>query len=294
MVKKKKVKDEFKEFRKNEKSAYKTFKIPLKTILLNRDTIQPVLNNLVFEMNDLVIHTYQFIRLYFLDKYTKNQPLPIINELFISYCIKTLGTRDNRGKKGKDTELLEVLDLFYQTEYQPLLNHEKTNLKNTTFLLPYLATQIHTSLHNNFQEHFIQHFLRFINKTTNEITKDKSILFQFKNKCLSLEETDTIFNGWKKLHLQHILPTEIKKSIHYDIKVRPFEYLKGMLYMNSILETQGSKLFQPLPLRTNIIPKHIIIDTASLINLFCPEKDGNKTKKGELLSNVKDNQTEVG
>ena len=292
---KKKKKEEFKEFRNNEKSAYKTFKIPLKTILLNRDTIQPVINHLVFEMNDLVIHTYQFIRLYVLDKYTKNQPLPIIDETFILYCIKTLGTRDNRGKKGKDTELLETLEQFYKTEYQLLLNHEKTNLKNTTFLLPYLATQIHTSLHNNFQEHFIQHFLRFINKTTNQITEDKSILFQFKNKCLSLEKTDIIFDDWKNIHLPNILPTEIKKSIHYDIKVRPFEYLKGMLYMNSILEKQESKLFQPLPLRNNIIPKHIIIDTASLINLFCPEKDkdGKKVKKGELLSNVKDNQNEV-
>ena len=270
---KKKKKEDFKEFRNNEKSAYKTFKIPLKTILINRDTIQPVINHLVFEINDLVIHTYQFIRLYVLDKYTKNQPLPTIDETFILYCIKTLGTRDNRGKKGKDTELLETLEQFYKTEYQLLLNHEKTNLKNTTFLLPYLATQIHTSLHNNFQEHFIQHFLRFINKTTNQITEDKSILFQFKNKCLSLEETDIIFDDWKNIHLPNILPTEIKKSIHYDIKVRPFEYLKGMLYMNSILEKQESKLFQPLPLRNNIIPKHIIIDTASLINLFCPEKD---------------------
>ena len=292
---KKKKKEEFKEFRNNEKSAYKTFKIPLKTILLNRDTTHPVINHLVFEMNDLVIHTYQFIRLYVLDKYTKNQPLPTIDETFILYCIKTLGTRDNRGKKGKDTELLETLEQFYKTEYQPLLNHEKTNLKNTTFLLPYLATQIHTSLHNNFQEHFIQHFLRFINKTTNQITEDKSILFQFKNKCLSLDETDIIFDDWKKFHLPNILPTEIKKTIHYDIKVRPFEYLKGMLYMNSILEKQESKLFQPLPLRNNIIPKHIILDTASIINLFCPEKDkdGNKPKKGELLSNVKDNQNEI-
>ena len=65
-------KDTFQEFRNNEKSAYKTFKIPLKTILLNRDAIQPVINNLVFEMNDLVIHTYQFIRLYVLNCYTNN------------------------------------------------------------------------------------------------------------------------------------------------------------------------------------------------------------------------------
>lgn len=295
MVKKKNPKDTFQEFRNNEKSTYKTFKIPLKTILLNRDTIQPLINNLVFEMNDLVIHTYQFIRLYVLDKYTKLQPLPIIDETFIMYCIKSLGSRDNRGKKGKNTKLLEVLNTFYKNEYQPLLNHEKTKLKNTTFLLPYLAKQIHTSLHNNFQEHFIQHFLRFINKTTNEITEDKKILFQFKKQLLELNKTDEMFSNWKLTHLSHILPTEIKKSINYDIKVRPFEYLKGMLYMNSVLEKQESKLFQPLPLRNNIIPKHITIDTASLINLFCPkqDKDGNKVKKGELLSDVKDNQNEV-
>jgi len=292
---KKKKKDDFKEFRNNEKSAYKTFKIPLKTILLNRDTTQPVIDNLVFEMNDLVIHTYQFIRLYVLHQYTQKLELPIIDDTFILYCIKTLGSRDNRGKKGKDTELLETLEQFYKTEYQPLLNHVKTNLKNTTFLLPYLATQIHTSLSNNIQEHFIQHFLRFINKTTNEITEDKAIVFQFKKNLMELSETDIMFTEWKETHLHHIITQNIKKSIHYDVKVRPFEYLKGMLYMNSVLEKQECKLFQPLPLRNNIIPKHIIIDTASLINLFCPEKDkdGNKVKKGELLSNVKDNQNEV-
>jgi hypothetical protein len=297
--KKKKLKDEFKEFRNNDKSAYKTFKIPLKTILLNCNEVQPVVNNLVFEMNDLVIHTYQFIRLYVLICYTNNQSLPELDEIFISYCIKSLGTRDNRGKKCKDTELLETLEKFYQEEYKPLLNHNKTNLKNTSFLLPYLATQIHTSLHNNLQEHFIQHFLRFINITTSKITEDKSILFKLKHQLMNLNnETDEMFNEWKITHLSNILPTEIKKSIHYDVKVRPFEYLKGMLYMNSILEKMESKLFQPLPLRNNIIPKHIIIDTASLINLFCPaiggkDKDGNKVKKGELLSNVKDNQNEV-
>jgi hypothetical protein len=292
---KKKKKEDFKEFRNNEKSAYKTFKIPLKTILLNRNATQQLINHLVFEMNDLVIHTYQFIRLYVLHQYINNETLPTIDDTFILYCIKTLGLRDNRGKKGKDTDLLETLDQFYKTEYQPLLNHVKTNLKNTTFLLPYLATQIHTSLSNNIKERFIQHFLRFINKTTNEITEDKATLFQLKKNLIELTETQEMFNEWKQLHLHNILPTEVKKSIYYDVKVKPFDYLKGMLYMNSVLEKQESKLFQPLPLRNNIIPKHIIIDTASLINLFCPEKDkdGNKVKKGELLSNVKDNQNEV-
>ena len=129
-MKKKKLKEVFQEFRNNDKSAYKTFKIPLKSILLNVDLIQPVISHLVFEMNDLVIHTYQFIRLYVLHQYNKNLPLPDLDETFIIYCIKTLGTRDNRGKKGQDIDLLERLDVFYKTEYQPLLNHVKTNLKN--------------------------------------------------------------------------------------------------------------------------------------------------------------------
>lgn len=65
--------------------------------------------------------------------------------------------------------------------------------------------------------------------------------------------------------------------------------------MNSVLENMEQKLFQPLPLRNNIIPKHIILDTACIINLFCPKmnKDGNKVKKGELLCNIKDNQYEI-
>jgi len=296
MVKKKKLKDNFKSFRYNEKASFQTIKTTLKSILLNHNEIQPEINNLVFAMNDLMIHSYQFIRLYVLHCYSNQSSLPEIDETFILYCIKALGVRDNRGKKSADVELLEKLDKFYITEYQPLLNHEKTNLKNTTFMLPYLATQIHTSLSNNAQEHFIQHFLRFINKTTTEITEDKAILFQFKKQVLELEtETNELFNDWKLTHLPHIFPKDINKSIHYDVKVRPFSYLKGMLYMNSVLETQESKLFQPLPLRNNIIPKHIILDTACLVSLFCPEKDkdGNKIKKGELLKNIKDNQHDI-
>jgi len=289
MVKKKK-KDTFQEFRSNEKSAYTTIKTTLKSILHNNNEVQPVITNLVFEMNDLMIHTYQFIRLYVLKCYNDNQPLPEINEKFILYCIKTLGIRDKRGIQSKDTNLLETLQEFYDKEYQPLLNHEKTSLKNKSNMLPYLATQLHTSLSNNTQERFIQHFLRFINKTTTNITEDKAILFKFKKQLLECnDETDTMFDDWKTTHLPNILPINIKKSVHYDVKVNPFVYLKGMLYMNSVLEKEEHKLFQPLPLRNNIIPKHIILDTACIVNLFSLE---GKTKS-ELFKAIKDNQHDV-
>ena len=88
-------------------------------------------------MNDLMIHSYQFIRLYVLKCYSNNQPLPEINEKFILYCIKTLGVRSNQGAKSKDTDLSEKLQEFYDKEYQPLLNHEKTKL-NKVLLFYYL------------------------------------------------------------------------------------------------------------------------------------------------------------
>ena len=287
---KKRKKDTFQEFRSNEKSAFTTIKTTLKSVLHNHKEIQPVITNLVFEMNDLMIHSYQFIRLYILKCYNNNQPLPEINEKFILYCIKVLGEKTNTGRKEKDTSMLDTLQEFYDKEYQPLLNHKKTPLKNKSNMLPYLATQLHTSLSNNTQEHFIQHFLRFINKTTTNITEDKAILFKFKKLVLECnEETDTIFDEWKRTHLPNILPENIKKSVHYDVKVKPFDYLKGMLYMNAVLEKEEHKLFQPLPLRNKIIPKHIILDTACIVNLFSLE---GKTKT-ELFKAIKENQYDV-
>jgi hypothetical protein len=289
MVKKKK-KDTFQEFRSNEKSAYTTIKTTLKSVLHNHKEVQPVITNLVFEMNDLMIHSYQFIRLYVLKCYNDNQPLPEINEKFILYCIKVLGEKTNSGRKENDTSMLDTLQEFYDTEYQPLLNHKKTPLKNKSNMLPYLATQLHTSLSNNTQEHFIQHFLRFINKTTSNITEDKAVLFKFKKLVLECsDETDTMFDEWKNTHLPNILPANIKKSVHYDVKVKPFDFLRGMLYMNAVLEKDEHKLFQPLPLRNNIIPKHIILDTACIVNLFSLE---GKTKT-ELFKAIKENQYDV-
>jgi len=294
MVKKKK-KDAFTQFRSHELPAYKTFKIPLKTILCQRHDVQPVLNQWVIDINDVVIHTYQFIRLYVIHLFHHQLTLPVIDETFVLYCIRTLGVRDNRGRQSANTQLLENLQEFYKQEYQPLLHHEKTDLKHTTHITPYVATQITTCIATNLQEHFLQHLLRFINKTTRDITEDKATLHTFKHQLCMWKDTDPVFDDWKATHVPHIFPTNIKNNVLYDVKVRPLAYLPGMLYMNAWLENDGHKLFQPLPLRSNIVPKSLLLDTAAIVSLFCPETDqnGNKVKKGELLKHIKDNQHEV-
>lgn len=266
-------------------NPYQTIKTSLKSILKNYNEIQPEINKLVIKCNDIVIQTYQFIRLYLLYKYHNNQSLPIINEKFILYCIKTQGIRDNRGKKAKDTDLLDELEDFYNKEFQPLIQKEKYNLKNLSFLLPYLAIQINTCLETNIKEHYLQHLLRFINITTKDLTDDKSIKFKLKNAILNKKEIPEEFVEWYNQHKSSITPTEIKKSIYYDIKAYPHKFIPCLFYMNNILEQKEAKLFQSIPLRNNIVPKYITIDTACLINLFA-----SKGNKGKLLTKLKESK----
>ena len=68
-------------------------------------------------------------QLYLLYKYHNNQSLPIINEKFILYCIKTQGIRDNRGKKAKDTDLLDELEDFYNKNFNHLFKKKNIILK---------------------------------------------------------------------------------------------------------------------------------------------------------------------
>ena len=51
---KKKKKESFKTFHNLEKSKFKTIKTTLKSILLNHNEIQPLITNIVFEVNDLI------------------------------------------------------------------------------------------------------------------------------------------------------------------------------------------------------------------------------------------------
>lgn len=176
MPPKKKKKVEFKEFRSKEKSAYKTVKIPLKSILWNHEVTQPGLNDLVFKMNDVVIHTYQFIRLYILHEYDiiRNYDVSLteLNTSFILYCMKTVGIFTDQRKPSANIQLVEDLKMFYENEYQTIFLHVRINLDGCSHIVDELATQIEIAFHNNCQPNFIQHLVRFINKTTTAITTD--------------------------------------------------------------------------------------------------------------------------
>src|SRR3989338_8219724 len=57
--------------------------------------------------------------------------------------------------------------------------------------------------------------------------------------------------------------------------------------MNKVMEKRAKKIFQAFPLRTNIVPKNITLDTTSIIHLFITKN------KSEYLRSVSKHQTEI-
>lgn len=102
------------------------------------------------------------------------------------------------------------------------------------------------------------------------------------------ESTDEPYCSWIKEHRPFIFPPNVKTSYEEDILVDPQRYLPCMIYMCRHLESLRVKSFQFFPLRTNIIPKYIPIDTRTSIQLFeniNPQYEKNLEENKEFLWN---------
>ena len=177
-----------------------------------------------------------------------------------------------------------------------------------SYILAYEAIDIEKNINNNIQEHFITHLNQFVNHSFNlkeqkdeikkikdkEVRKEsyKSLTNEFKkikDDLVSLTNdlnADEKYHNWIKEHKKHIVPNKPnfdKDSIYYDLHSNTKDYLKSFIYINIQLEKLNDmlledtndvdnvkqiKLFNILPLRSNIIPKNICVDTCALISNF--------------------------
>ena len=306
---KKKKKDKKPFFHSRKKGNIFTIKTSLKSILKNYDVNFRKLNEIVIECNEIVIRTYQFIRLYLLDCYYKNKEFPILNKDNILYFIRVGGIRDNRGQKSKNSNFEQELEQFYISEFQPCLQKTKYNLINKSYLIPYLSIQIETSFNNNIKEHFLTRIRRFMNimnpfdLTTDEMKKE----FNKVKNLILLDKLDDIPENYKEWSItlrNNFLPLEYENVFGYDCKVNPEKYIYYTLKINEEIEKRNEeiknsnrteeekriqikKLFQPIPLRNSIIPHYITLDANCILSLF-----GNKGDS-HLGYNIKENKNYV-
>ena len=68
-----------------------------------------------------------------------------------------------------------------------------------------------------------------------------------------------------------------KDSLYYDLQCSPQDYFSQMIFMMKEVEKEGYTIHNVFPSRMEIIPKHIKLDTTTLVNLLITDKKGKKS-----------------
>ena len=265
-------------------NSYRTTKCTLDDVLrqpLNRYIILDA----VIRTHRLTIHAYQFLRLWILHKHQQEQAIPHIDHDLVRMVFCTLKTSYN-GPPPTDNQarLLEEFNAFYEKEYKDLGYSEKINGLHLSQILKDATTEIVTAIENNIKNHFFTYLRRFVNSSFAASHQQKideikdpeeqgELVVLLRNELAAVKkdlinntlESDLSYHSWIQQHRPHIFPLNHQNS---DIKADPQKYLKNMIYMCTILETNKAKMFQWFPLRTSIIPGYIHLDTTAIKEIF--------------------------
>jgi hypothetical protein len=293
---------------------FKGIKISLKSVLKHPDINLPKITNAVIKCNKIVIQTLMFMKLFLLDYYDKHKQLPTINDEFINSCMKILCNEKASGRPPKKEikELKEKLTAFYKTDFEPLIQNENLDYTHMNTILDYLTIDILTMYENNIKFHYVEYVERYVNVvwkkkfiinnirklniTQNEkeqrVNQLCSQLRKIKTDLLNIENTNykshTMYHQWINQQKQKITPNKItykKNNIVYDLMCSPFDYFGCMIFMMKQVEKEEQTIYNVFPIRNEIIPKHIRLDTTTLVHLLMTKKQGNKSDyltKGNL------------
>ena len=312
----------------------KTTKDNIKNVIRDNNILSTI-NDIVIRTNKIVIHSYQFLKLYLIDLYKNNKSFPIIDKEFICDIFKVITIRKcNTGgyTEEKMPEQQKTLQEFYNKYYKEItINDDILYYDKMSYILAYEAIDMETNINVNIQEHFLQHLYKFINLSLNvkqqrdkitEENKDKTIRKErhkeFTKEINLVKKDLTSFSELQSNQKYHQFIKEQRKIIYgnktkfdennimYDLKSNTQDYLKSMFYIATELEKiynnikihnnninenkiKQIRLFNVIPLRTNIISKHITLDTAAIVCNFLDKTQKTKEEKKPK----KDNEPEI-
>ena len=287
---------------------FKSIKTSLKSVLKHPEINTTKINDAVIKANKIVIHTLQYLKLYLLDYYeNNNNSLPVISKELINNSMKVIcgEKEEKRGKppKKETVEMKEQLTTFYKEHYLPLMQNDPINYAGLNTVLDYLKEDVITMYENNIQLHYVEYLERYVNvvwkkkfltekirklgktkaERENRIRNLCNELRKIKNDLLNVDTviftSNSYYHKWIKEQKQHVLPFKKKfekNSIYYDLKCSPMDYLPCMVYMMKQVESEMESINNVFPLRSEITPKYIRLDTTTLVNLLLRKEQGNK------------------
>ena len=272
---------------------YKSIKLPITSILNKNEEGERIFNTIqdaVYRTTYITSKTSLLLRLWCLDKYHNGIDIPLITEATIRMAMKSIVIPCASGRKPNEENALLL------NEFKNLHNFKLENGKNLSTILNYYAITIFTSIETNIKMNFFDYVNRFINSYfkvlyKNEITNKEfkkqlfKDLYVVKNDILNGSlKSNVKFHNWINEYRYKILPKEFEVSYYYDVKATPQKYLKYMIYMNIELEKMEGKMYQFFPLQSSIIPKHIRMDTKSVVELLVLKE------KKQYLDNIEVNK----
>jgi len=292
---------------------FKCIKIPIKHVLKNPNINLPKITDAVIKCNKIVINTLMFMKLYLLDYFEKNNKLPEIDKVFVNSCMKILCNESASGRPPKKEikELKDKLTAFYNSDYKPLIKDTDLDYTHLNTVLDYLTIGIITMYENNIKLHYVEYIERFVNivwkkketivkikEENKEEEKQKELVNEFcrqlkkiKNDILEISseyKSDIKYHNWIKGIKKTITPNKDKyqkDNLYYDLQCNPQDYLPCMIRMMKEVEKDKVMIYNVFPMRNDIIPHSIKLDTTTLVHLLFTQKQGNKTDyllKGNL------------
>ena len=268
-----------------------------------------------------MIQTLMFMKLFLLDHYDKHNDLPVINGEFINSCMKILCTNPTKGRPPKEEikELKEKLSAFYRTDFQPLILNDNLDYTHMNTTLDYLTIDILTMYENNIKLHYVEYVERYVNvvwkkKYLKEKISELNIsqkerksrknklyatLRKIKTDLLNVEnenyKSHSSYHEWINQQKAFITPNKASyknDNIVYDLKCSPFDYFPCMVFMMKEVEKEEEKIYNVFPMRNEIAPKHIRLDTTTLVHLLLQKTHGNK-KDFLAKGNLKAREDEI-
>ena len=171
--------------------------------MIKDSTILPIINDLVNRTNKIVIHSYQFIKLYCIHQYENNSPFPTIDKEFICDVFKVLTIRKCGSGGYKEDKMpiqLKELTKFYKEHYQPLMvKDDVIYYDKLSYILAYEAIDMITNINNNIQEHFIDHLNKYVNINFDIKSKRDKITKGNKDKLIRKELHKNLTDEFKKV-----------------------------------------------------------------------------------------------
>jgi hypothetical protein len=128
-------------------------------------TILSIINNLVINSNKIVIHAYQFLKLYLIHLYENTKNFPLLDKEYICNIFKVITKRkcgtDGYTDKNMPSQLRELTNFYHET----ICDNEILYYDKMSYILAYEAIDMITNINNNIQEHFIDNLNKFVNLT---------------------------------------------------------------------------------------------------------------------------------